>query len=519
MNSQEQLPIHRANDLATLTTRAAEMWPEDTAWIFDHSGQTYTFAEVHEHSSVLAAHLAGHGINQGEAVAVMLRNVAEFPLLWLALAKLDAVLVPVNTSYREIDAAHVIIDSGARWVFAAAEFTDLLHAVAEHVPGLTVRTPEEVTGESACRQHPHPAPGNPVNIQYTSGTTGTPKGCVLPHRYWITLVRSLIEEHPRVNANDTILTAQPFHYIDPQWNVVLGLASGATLVVLDRFHPSTFWDKIRAYRVTWFYCLGAMPNLLLQKPKTEQDRSHHVRSVSASAIPPQLHASLEQRFGVSWYEAFGMTETGSDVRVSEHDHDDLVGTGCIGTPTREREVTILDENGAHAPRGEAGELAIRGSGMMLGYHGSAEATEEAFRGGWFHTGDLARMDSAGRVYYLGRTKDMIRRSGENVSAEEVERVLGNHPDVALAAVIPVPDPIRGEEIEAYVVRAGSCGATADDLAEYCGSKLAYFKVPRFWRFPDELPMTPSQRVAKATLKTQRGDPRVGSYDRLERRWL
>src|SRR5699024_1495490 len=288
-----------------------------------------------------------------------------------------------------------------------------------------------------------------VNIQYTSGTTGTPKGCTLSHRYWTTLASSLTREHPTVTAEDTILTAQPFHYIDPQWNVALGLMSGATLVILDRFHPDSFWQKVRQYRVSWFYCLGLMPTLLLATAESHLDTQHEVRAISASAIPPEEHAALERRWAVPWYESFGMTETGSDLRVSPDDHDETVGTGCIGRPIAAREAMIVDSHDRPLARGSTGELLLRGVGLMHGYHNAPEATATAFRGGWFHTGDQAMMDHRGRVYYVGRSKDMIRRSGENIAADEVERALLLHPGVLLAAVLAVPDKLRGEEVKAY----------------------------------------------------------------------
>jgi crotonobetaine/carnitine-CoA ligase len=178
---------------------------------------------------------------------------------------------------------------------------------------------------------------------------------------------------------------------------------------------------------------------------------------------------------------------------------------------------IADAAGKPLPRGETGELVIRGIGLMHSYHNDPEATAKAFDGGWFHTGDLASMDAEGRVYYVGRTKDMIRRSGENVSADEVERALMLHPDVKLAAVIAVPDELRGEEIKAYIVPEGE-NSPPDELSAFCAGKLAYFKIPRYWAFADALPMTPSERVAKGELR-KAGDLLAGSYDRVAARWL
>lgn len=508
------IPLGEVDNLVTLLARAVELWPEKVAWVFDATGERLTFADVDARTTEIALALRELGTQPGDRVAVMLRNQPEFPLIWLALAKLGAVLVPVNINYRELDGAHVLAHSGARFAVAADEFVELLTTIAPQTKLERVLTIADLTHSGGEYPVFTAVAEQPANLQYTSGTTGAPKGCVLPHRYWTTLAVGLATDFPSVADDDVLLTAQPFHYIDPQWNVALGLAAGATLVVLDRFHPSTFWDKVREHEVTWFYCLGLMPTLLLRIPASDADKQHKVRAIGASAIPRDLHAELEARWGAPWYEAFGMTETGGDIRVREEDHDELVGTGCIGSPSRDREAMIAGEDGKPLPRGETGQLLIRGIGLMHGYHDDPEATARAFEGGWFHTGDLASMDDQGRVYYVGRTKDMIRRSGENVSADEVERALLLHPDVTLAAVIAVPDELRGEEIKAYVV------GTAEDpeaLAEFCASKLAYFKVPRYWAFADSLPLTPSERVAKGELRKV-ADLVAGSYDRTEKRW-
>ncbi|KMS86454.1 AMP-binding protein [Prauserella rugosa] len=503
--------------LVELVDTAAARWPGKDAWIFDHTGERLTFADVERRTHEVAAALAAHGVRPGDRVAVMVANRPEFPLLWLALARLGAALVPVNTGYRELDGGHVVAHSGATLAVASPEFADVLRSVAPATSLRAVVTTDELAAVApAPPPDPFtPTPETPTNIQYTSGTTGAPKGCVLPHRYWTTLADDLATAFPAITSDDVLLTAQPFHYIDPQWNVALGLRSGATLVVLDRFHPSTFWQKVRDHGVTWFYCLGLMPTLLLRMPACPEDREHRVRAITASAIPPELHAELEQRWGVPWYEAFGMTETGGDIRMYPGDHDELVGSGCIGRPAAHREVVIADEHGVPVPRGTDGELLIRGTGLMHRYHDDPDATAEAFRGGWFHTGDIARMDEQGRVFYVGRTKDMIRRSGENIAADEVERALLLHPDVESAAVVAVPDELRGEEVKAYVVLAAS--RSPEELATFCETKLARFKVPRYWSIVDSLPRTPSERVAKGRLRE--GDQRAGAYDRREGAWL
>ncbi|GAA1656773.1 AMP-binding protein [Actinoplanes couchii] len=447
-------------DLISLVERAASRWPTRAAWRFD-PGQTLTFAEISELSAGYAQALRDKGVEPGDRVAVMLPNRAEFPLLWLALARLGAALVPVNMKYRSADTEHLLTDSQAALL-------------------ITEDSLEALKPEPGFDQQPVD-PAAIVNVQYTSGTTGAPKGCLLSHRYWVTMASSLVQEFPHLTDTDVMLTAQPFSYVDPQWNVVAALIAGAELVVLDGFHPSTFWADVRRHRVTYFYCLGAMPNLLLTNPPHPQDRDHAVRVVQCSAIPPTRHAELEARWGTPWFEAFGMTETGADIRVGAQEHDELVGTGCLGRPAAHREIRVDD----------AGELLLRGPGMFDGYLGHPAP----WRDGWFPTGDLARLDEQGRVYLIGRIKDMIRRSGENIAAVEVERVLMDHPGVRLAAVVGVPDEMRGEEVKAFIV--GDVPET--DLREWCGERLARFKVPRYWEFRADLPMTSSERVAKNLL--------------------
>ena len=469
--------------LVDLLDRAATDHPQRPAWTFDlpEGGRRLSYADVAERTRRLAAGLAERGVGPGDRVGVMLGNTPEMPLTWLALMRLGAAMVPLNPRYRRDDVAHVLTEAAVRLVVARPQHHELLTSYAAVVGPDELESPgaEDVPA-------PTPTPETVVNVQYTSGTTGRPKGCLLDHAYWTTLGGSMLTEHPHLTSDDVLLTAQPFHYVDPQWNVVAALMAGAHLVVLDGFHPSTFWSKVREHEVTYFYCLASMPVLLLKMPADPADRDHRVRAVQCSAIPPALHAALEERWGVPWTEAFGMTETGADIRVSAEEHAELVGSGSLGRPAAHREARI----------DEAGQLWLRGPGMMQGYLGHPSPFDED---GWFPTGDLARTDESGRLYLAGRLKDMIRRSGENVAAVEVEEVLLAHPAVHLAAVIGVPDEVRGEEVAAYVVAPE---ASAEELSAWCAERLAGFKVPSIWRFRDDLPLTASLRVEKAALRAE-----------------
>ncbi|WP_235557595.1 AMP-binding protein [Nocardioides sp. Leaf307] len=493
---REEPPLAGADlqdaSLADLVVRAARRWPDRPAWTFEDADGGLTrldFAAVEARTAAWAQQLRERGVDQGDRVGVLLGNTADFPTAWLALARLGAAMVPLNVRYRSADAGHVLADAGVRLVLASPAYSAVLAGVEPAPEVLDVADLDAGAATAAPFDQRPVDPATTANLQYTSGTTGRPKGCLLPHRYWTTLAGSLTTGFPHLTGDDVMLTAQPFHYIDPQWNVATALLAGAHLVALDGFHPSTFFARVRAHEVTYFYCLASMPVLLLRMDPDPADRDHRVRAVQCSAIPPGRHAEIEERWGVGWHEAFGMTETGADIRVGAEEHDALVGTGCLGRPAAHREVRVDDD----------GQLWLRGPGMMDGYLGHPSPFDPD---GWFPTGDLARLDEQGRVYLAGRMKDMIRRSGENVAAHEVEDVLQSHPEVRLAAVLGVPDEVRGEEVKAYVVAPGLGEDAPEVLRAWCEERLAAFKVPRYWELRASLPLTASQRVEKAALRRE-----------------
>ena len=538
MTSQDaayDIPAEAVLDLVTAMRRAAARWPDRPALVFDETGESATFAELTARVDGVAAALTGIGVEHRDRVGIMLPNRIEWPLAWLALARIGAVMVPIHTGYRSADAGFMLRHAGVRTVVTMREFVPLLLEVRADIGADfdLLCIDGDADGEALdlpalIEAHAHDAPPpveidshTLVNVQYTSGTTGGPKGCMLSHSWFMRFAWRVMVLHHGLDHTDTILTSQPFHYVDPQWNLAVALLSGATLVVLDRFHPSTFWHKVRTHRVTWFYCLGVMPKLMLDSPPSPFDRDHSVKRVICSAIPRADHAEIEARWGVSWHEAFGMTESGLDIAVELVDHDETVGTGCIGTPMPGREARVVDAEDRPVPAGEPGELVLRGVGLMDGYYRNPAATADTFRNGWLHTGDMVRCDEQGRYHYLTRMKDMIRRAGENIAAAEVEEVLMRHPGVRLAAVLAVEDDLRGEEVMAYVVPGD--GVSREDvgpavLSAFCAEQLARFKVPRYWKYRDDLPRTPSERIRKESLRGEHQDPRIGAWDRVEERW-
>ncbi|QSR24901.1 AMP-dependent synthetase [Nocardioides aromaticivorans] len=493
---------------ATLTALLAQRVADSgDAEFLRFEDRSWSFREIDVWTSQLAHRLIRvEGIEPGDRVAVMLPNVVQWPVFWLAALKAGAVVVPINSAYQRADLEFVLTDSGARVVVTDGDHLALVRDVLDGnavLAGVRVVDVAEDGAESFPATAPdvEAAPDTLANLQYTSGTTGFPKACMLTHGYW---VRNgwLCAAAAGLHTEDVLLTAQPFSYMDPLWNVAAALTVGAPLVVLPRFSASGFFADVRRHRVTFFYVLGSMPTLLFKQPPDPRDRDNDLRLVWCSGIPAALHADLEARWGAPWRELYGMTESGFDL-VSSLDDTATVGTGSVGTPVPTKQVRVVDADGVEVPDGEPGELTVRGLPMMLGYWNRPEETARVLRDGWLHTGDVVVRGPEGGIRIVGRIKDMVRRGGENVASVEVEAAIERDPAVVGAAVVPEPDEILGEEVKVFIQLADGVPAdreTAETIIERAGGQLARFKVPRYVEFVDEFPRTPSERVSKPTLK-------------------
>jgi len=522
--------VLRCQSIAHLLEKATAKNVDRPLFIFE--GERLSYAEVNRRVNKVANSLKGLGVKKGEKVGLMLPNGLEFPITWLAIAKLGAVMVPINTKYQEHDLLYVINDSEASCMIIHQDFLPILEKVKRKATELMEvcvvgRAPRgfhsfDEMGRNASDQFTIETIGEEdlLNIQYTSGTTGFSKGCMLTHRYWM-LLGKLIHDFLGLKPDDVCMTAQPFYYMDPQWNVIMCIFAGIPLVIMPRFSVSNFWPTIKENNVTVFYLLGTMPLYLLSRNVDELEKNHRVRAVVCSGINPKFHETLEKRFNCPWREAFGMTETGIDLYVPFKDFE-CVGSGAMGLPVPSKEARVVDNEDNEVSSGEIGELVVRGEPMMLGYWKKPEANEDIFRGGWFHTGDLAYKDEKGSFHWVGRIKDMVRRSAENISAAEVEGVLALHEKVKLAAVIPVPDLLREEEVKAYLIlKEGENKETVPprEIIEFAKTKLAAFKVPRYIEYVDDLPKTPSEKVEKHKVIKAKDDLRLDSYDVERGIWL
>jgi acyl-CoA synthetase (AMP-forming)/AMP-acid ligase II len=290
------------------------------------------------------------------------------------------------------------------------------------------------------------------------------------------------------------------------------VTTGGCLVQLDRFHPGSWWRSVRESRATIAHYLGVMPAMLLGAPPSPQDKQHSVRFGFGAGVDRRQQAAFEARFGFPLLEAWAMTETGAGAVVIANREPRHVGQSCFGRASSSVQWRLVDEGGNDVPVGEPGELWVRAAGddpkrgFFSEYLKDAEASAEAWQGGWFHTGDLVRADADGHLYFVDRKKNVIRRSGENISAVEVESVLAQHPRVAAVAVAAAPDDVRGDEVLACVVRREprpdeDLQALAADITRHALQQLAYYKAPGYVAFVETLPLTLSQKVQRAQLKT------------------
>jgi len=507
--------------LVELLAHAGATDPERPAMIFD-DGLQISRGELLERSERFGGYLREVTM-PGEMVATMTGNCVEFMVAWLASAAAGCVFVALNPDAGEHDLGHVLSDSGAVLLVAdepSAERVAALEPQPEHLrERLVLRGSEpdrleQWQGAAPLRFAEVEAdPAAITNVYYTSGTTGPPKGCMVDHKYWRRLVRSYLSERG-LEPEDRILCCLKFFYNDPSWQLLCSLEVGAALIVMRKFSVSRYWDVVRAHDVTQLFTIGSIPALLLSAAPSERDREHKVRFGVQVAVDAGLHQEMTDRWGIPWMDAYGLTETGGLIGMAPADAERMTGSGSIGRPREGIEIRIVNDAGKEAAVDEPGELLAKAPDIMRGYLNRPDATAEAIdTDGWFHTGDYVRRDAEDWIYFVGRKKDIVRRAGENIAAGEVEEVLRSHPAVIDAAVVPVEDRLRGEEVLAHIYTASdeAPAELASALREFCAAKLARHKVPRYLIFTaEDFPRTPSMRVVKKELP--RGKVPAGAWD-------
>ncbi len=524
----ESEPLPR--NIAELVDVAARAGGDKVLWNFFESAEILTYAQLRERVFGLAAGLQSIGVKKGTHVGVMLPNVAAMPLTWLAIGVLGAVMIPINPGYRERELIYVLSDSETAFIVTEKEtLGTVTNAIVEgniKIPPKNIvvlgdneenhRSLEKLmaTDRQLLRLPEDIGHDDLLNIQYTSGTTGFPKGCMLTQRYWLSAGKVNAFRDGRSYAR--ILASTPFFYMDPQWLLLMTLYQRGTLFVAARQSGSRFMNWIRDHQIE--FCL--LPVITLKQPKDAADQQNCIVRANVYGIAPNLHREIEERFDLCAREAFGMTEIGPTMYMPI-EAEDMVGSGSCGIPCPFRECRIVDGDGKELPAGTIGELVVRGPGILKGYYNKPEATAAAFHGDWFRTGDLFRQDERGYFYIVGRVKDSIRRAGENIAAREVEAVLLSFGPVLEAAAIPQKDETRGEEVRACIIWQDDVQADQpllQQLIEHCQKNLASFKVPRFYTFPTSLPKTSSGKIAKHKLIEEMTSKTDRSFDRVTATW-
>jgi len=484
----------------------------------DFKGErSISYSEMDETSNRFANGLAGLGLGKGKKLAVMMANYPEYLFLLFGAAKIGAVTVPINTAYKGDLLAHIINNSDAEVLVVDEQYLDavadiagglgglktlLVHSNASQASGLGFETVirldslYEATAEKPPVEVHHT---DPVMILYTGGTTGPSKGVVMTNHFYYFYARMVARSIGYTEA-DVSYTCMPLFHINAQiGSIVSALYAGAQVALYQRFSSSTFWDEIRSSGATIFLGMGAVGNILMKNPASAEDLDNRVR-LAVIVPPPGDLEGFEKRFGLRViYETFGMTE-GLIIPPKLYEPR---RPGCCGKPVGDYEVRIVDDDDLSLGPRETGEIVMRPLKpytMMSGYYKMPDATLEAFRNLWFHTGDLGYFDEDGFLYYVGRKKDAIRRRGENISAFEIETAINQHPSVLESAAIAVPSDLGEDDVKIVVVLRPDAELAPEDLIRFCEPRMAYFMIPRYVEFKESLPKNPSQRIEKYKLR-------------------
>jgi long-chain acyl-CoA synthetase len=496
-------------NLASLLTDSAARDPQRTAIKLDDAELSY--AQLDGASAHLAGLLAQHGFQPGDRVGVMLPNVPHFPIVYYGILRAGGVVVPMNVLLKEREVAFYLGDSGARLLFAWADFG------AEARPGAQAAGAElievdpagfaELVGAAPARAELHDvADDDTAVILYTSGTTGKPKGAELTHANLYVNARTKLETLIQLTADDVILGALPlFHSFGQTAAMNAGLMAGACLTLLARFDALKALQIMERDRVSVFLGVPTMYTAMLAVPEAERPDTSSLRvCISGGAsLPVEVLRAFEARFGTKILEGYGLSETSP---VASFNHPDRERKpGSIGTPIRDVRMRVVDEQDREVPAGEVGEIVIQGPNVMKGYWQRPDATAEAMRGGWFHTGDMAKVDEDGYFFIVDRKKDLIIRGGYNVYPREIEEVLYEHPAVAEAAVVAVPHAELGEEVGAAVALKAGAEASPDELQAFVKERVAAYKYPRHVWLVGELPKGPTGKILKREIDVPAAD--------------
>jgi crotonobetaine/carnitine-CoA ligase len=496
-------------------------------------GVEFTYREALERIAALRALYEGCGVGHGHRVALLLGNRPEHFFHLFALNGLGASVVPLNPDNTPDEMLYAVSHSEADLAFSAgSRLRDLLAVAARREQPLPVYSAEDLPAEIARPMRPAraDAPGrsSEAALLYTSGTTGRPKGCLISNEYFLTSGSWYLARGGRLSftfGQERLFNPFPvFHMNSGVMSLMAVTLSASCLVSADRFHPKSWWRDLVATRATAVHYMGVIPPILFKQAPVPEEKLHRVKFGLGASVDPTLHGAFEDRFGFPMVEVWGMTETG---RIfADHIEPRQITTRAIGKAYDGLEVKIADDQDQAVPEGEPGQLLVRFAGdnprkgFFSGYLKEPEATEEAWRGGWFHTGDVVRQAPDGMLHFVDRRKNIVRRSGENISAAEVEEAIITHPSVNTVAVLPIEDELREEEVMACVVLSPGVAperGAAEAIFAHCRDQLAYYKIPGWIVFREALPVTTTTKIQKGLIFKADEDPKTvaGSYDLRE----
>ncbi|HEX5614308.1 MAG TPA: AMP-binding protein [Acidimicrobiia bacterium] len=490
----------------------------------DFGGDEYSARRMADAADRVAGHLAACGVGPGDRVSTLLENSPEQVATFFAALRLGAIQVPVNTAYKGEFLRHQLADSGAKVLVVQGDFVSRVvdvvgdDATPELERVVVVGAPDAVLDARPVSEWadwlarpasaPPPAitvaPGDIACFIYTAGTTGPSKGCMLPHNYVVSLADQIARAWERT-ADDVVLTPLPlFHFNAISVCVVGPLLVGGSASIARRFSVSGFWPEVRRTGATMVSMLGSLAILVANAPDHPDQRDHRLRLCAAAPMPPDTDRAWNERFGCRTFSAgFGLTEASllSLLPAGEPNKAGAAGRRNL----EEFDVRLFDDAGDEVATGDVGEIVCRPNGpnlMFAGYWRRPDATLEAFRDLWFHTGDLARLDDDGFVYFVDRKKDSLRRRGENISSFEMERTLFAHPDVHDVAVHAVASDVGEDDVKVTVVLRESAALTEEDLCRWVAERVPFFAIPRYIEFRDDLPRNPVGRVLKYELRAE-----------------
>jgi len=485
-----------------------------------HDNVKITYREINEGANSIANSLLNMGIKKGDKVCVIMGNSIEYFYTWFALAKIGAVMVPVNVALKGNLLRHIIQNSDASIIIVDKDLVDRVFFIKDEIKNVKtiIIVPDFKQNEvdfasgfffkkfiellDGSKKNPPSEVHfyDPMTILYTSGTTGPSKGAILSHCYYYG-VPNRERQFMRYQEDSVVYSCLPLFHANASVAALGAMLAEATFAMGKRFSLTTFWDEIRFYKATHTNVLGSIFALLDRQPKKEEDPNNPLKVMNAVPWLPEFE-EFEKRFGLKLITMYGLTETGIPI-VSPY--EEKIRPRSCGKPLKAYDVKIFNDYDIECEPNTIGEIVVRPIepySMMDGYYNMPEATVKAFRNLWFHTGDFGYRDEDGYFYFVDRKKDAIRRRGENISSFEVEAVINSHPKVLESAVYAVPSELGEDEVMAAVVLKKGEKLSPEELVSFCNDRMAYFAVPRYIVFKDSLPKTPTARVEKYKLREE-----------------